>query len=72
MEIKIYVDSRCRYILFPGCYGCCCNPCQTYSVAERLGENGVLYALVNLCGFPFFSSFMLRQKARQKYNIQVC
>merc|ERR1712083_958923 len=49
--------------------GCCCNPCITYQTAEDLGKSGILYALLG-CFMPCIPALLLRQEARERYNIE--
>ena len=57
-------------ILNIGCYGYCCAPCMICSNASGLEENGGLYCLLACC-CPIVGVFLLRQKAREKYGIEV-
>ena len=57
-------------ILYIGCYGYCCAPCMICSNASGLEENGGLYCLLACC-CPIVGVFLLRQKAREKYGIEV-
>ena len=57
-------------IFYIGCYGYCCAPCMICSNASGLEENGGLYCLLACC-CPIVGVFLLRQKAREKYGIEV-
>ena len=50
-----------------GLFGCCCTPCQMYSSADRMGENGGIYLLLGCC-LPLVGLTMLRMKARERYR----
>jgi len=58
---------------FGDCGVCCCGywcfPCQTYQTAESLGKSGILYSLLS-CLFPCVPMLLLRQEARERYNIE--
>ena len=74
-NILAYQDeiSWCKnnfIILNIGCYGYCCAPCMICSNASGLEENGGLYCLLACC-CPIVGVFLLRQKAREKYGIEV-
>ena len=74
-EIFAYHDKISLYkfgiiILNIGCYGYCCAPCMICSNASGLEENGGLYCLLACC-CPIVGVFLLRQKAREKYGIEV-
>eukprot|EP00090_Calanus_glacialis_P004890 TRINITY_DN13678_c0_g1_i1.p1 TRINITY_DN13678_c0_g1~~TRINITY_DN13678_c0_g1_i1.p1 ORF type:complete len:104 (+),score=18.31 TRINITY_DN13678_c0_g1_i1:48-359(+) len=51
------------------CCGCCCNPCLTYQTANDLGKSGLLYMLLG-CIMPCIPAMLLRQQARERYNIE--
>ena len=50
--------------------GMCCGFCQIYQNAESLGKSGCLYMLL-ACIFPCVPIMLLRQEARERYNIEV-
>ena len=52
------------------CYGYCCAPCMICSNAKGLGEPDCLYCLLACC-CPIVGVFLLRQKARERYGIEV-
>merc|ERR1712032_1361166 len=49
--------------------GTCCGFCQIYQNAENLGKSGFLYCLL-ACLFPCIPIMLLRQEARERYNIE--
>ena len=53
-----------------GLYGGFCFPCQTYQNAEDLEQSGILCCLLSAF-LPCISTYILRGKAREKYNIEV-
>ena len=58
-----------EYIVSGMC-GMCCGLCQIYQNAESLGKSGCLYMLL-ACIFPCVPIMLLRQEARERYNIEV-
>ena len=48
----------------------CCHSCQTYGTANDLGKSGLLYCLLG-CFMPCIPTLLLRQEARERYNIEV-
>eukprot|EP00088_Acartia_fossae_P024722 TRINITY_DN2562_c0_g1_i1.p1 TRINITY_DN2562_c0_g1~~TRINITY_DN2562_c0_g1_i1.p1 ORF type:complete len:102 (-),score=15.38 TRINITY_DN2562_c0_g1_i1:450-755(-) len=51
------------------CCGSFCACCQIKDNGDRLGESGILCCLLS-CIFPCIPIFILRGKAREKYNIE--
>eukprot|EP00092_Neocalanus_flemingeri_P086009 GFUD01108311.1.p1 GENE.GFUD01108311.1~~GFUD01108311.1.p1 ORF type:complete len:104 (-),score=34.36 GFUD01108311.1:232-543(-) len=51
------------------CCGLCCSPCLTYGTANDLGKSGLLYCLLG-CIMPCIPTLLLRQEARERYNIE--
>ena len=51
-------------------YGSFCCPCLNYENAENLGKSGILYTLLG-CIMPCVPTLLLRQEARERYNIEV-
>ena len=64
------LNSSLSNLNFPGLFGWCCFPCQTYQNAEGLDQNGILCALLS-CYVPCASTYILRNEARKQYNIEV-
>ena len=60
------------------CFGDCeiclcgsfCGLCLNYKNAENLGKSGILYTLL-ACIMPCVPLLLLRQEARERYNIEV-
>ena len=50
--------------------GSCCGLCLVYQNAENLGKSGFLYCML-ACIFPCIPIMLLRQEARERYNIEV-
>ena len=46
-----------------------CFPCLTYGTANDLGKSGMLYCLLG-CLMPCIPTLLLRQEARERYNIE--
>ena len=50
--------------------GTFCGCCLNYKNAENLGKSGILYTLLS-CIMPCVPILLLRQEARERYNIEV-
>ena len=51
------------------CCGTFCWPCLIYKNAENLGKSGIIYTLLG-CMVPCVPIMLLRQEARERYNIE--
>jgi len=55
------------------CGICCCasfcSPCLTYQTANDLGKSGLLYLVLG-CIMPCIPALLLRQEARERYNLE--
>jgi len=58
---------------FGDCGICCCasfcSPCLTYQTANDLGKSGLLYMVLG-CIMPCIPALLLRQEARERYNLE--
>ena len=50
--------------------GLCCWPCLNFANAKNLGKSGCFYTTLGLLFFPCIPTVLLRQEARQRYNIE--
>ena len=57
------------YSYSTGCCGTFCGLCLNYKNAENLGKSGIIYTLL-ACIMPCVPILLLRQEARERYNIE--
>merc|ERR1712115_419556 len=63
--LRLLIDNY----IYSGCCECFCSPCLTYKTAEDLGKSGILYCLLG-CIMPCIPALLMRQEARERYNIE--